>query len=158
MHARGHRSTSKSHLPIVGHFYSVLFVVTLDFFICLVYVAGFVILVLSYLSHPYPLLWRSLCNLSRFLCITLVVQEMMNLTVKSSLAGLRSNPLRLLYPPLSFPSVPYGTHSTHLRHCGYISSSFMSTYFSTSPPIFSLSGLPHRSSKPPLYVFPTIFF
>jgi hypothetical protein len=55
-----------------GHFYSVLFVVTLDFFICLVYVAGFVvsdpsaltvadadqpsqIFVLSYLSHPYPL-------------------------------------------------------------------------------------------------------
>jgi len=55
-----------------GNFYSVLFVVTLDFFICLVYVAGFVvsdpsvltgadadrssqIFVLSYLSHPYPL-------------------------------------------------------------------------------------------------------
>lgn len=140
-----------------GHFYSVLFVVTLDFFICLVYVAGFVILVLSYLSHPYPLLWRSLCNLFRFLCITLVVQEMMNLTVKSSLAGLRSNPLRSLYPPVSFPSVPYGTHSTHLRRCGYISFSFMSTYFSPFSPIFSLFGLPHRSSKPPLYVFPTIF-
>ena len=55
-----------------GNFYSALFVVTLDFFICLVYVAGFVvsdsfvltvadadqssqIFVLSYLSHPYPL-------------------------------------------------------------------------------------------------------
>jgi hypothetical protein len=54
----------------------------------------------TYRTHTL-LLWRSLCNIPRFLCITLVAPEMMNLTVKSSRADLSINPPT----PLTLPTL-----------------------------------------------------
>ena len=113
------------------------------FFICLVYVAGSVV---SHLFPSYHLRYSSTfsdpcfvvpiapipsCFDGRFATflrsypITLVVPEMMNLTVKSSRAGSSLNPSRFLYPTLVF-NLSCMAHSTHFRH--WPVSFFMSAY------------------------------
>jgi len=145
-----HCHVKRPRLSPRGHFYSVLFVVALDFFICLVYVAGSVVSGLVRSSHPQyssifsdpcfvvPIAQIPSCFDGRFATfprsypITLVVPEMMNLTVKSSRAGSQTHPASSTLP--SFPTCSVWHTLTHSRRRPVFS--FMSAY--------------------PLSVFPTV--
>jgi len=81
--------------------------------------------------------------------ITLVVPEMMNLTVKSSRAGSNSNSSRFLYPTLVF-NLSRMAHTPLIYATGQFFLSCQPTPSPSSPPV----GLCFRSSKSPLNTLP----
>jgi len=137
-HAYGHRRMSKGPISSLhGNFYSVLFVSwPWTFFICLVYAAGFVVSdpfinrrrCWSIFSDPcfvVPIAPIPSCFDGRsatflgFYYITLVVPEMMNLTVKSSRAGPCYSTSRSLYSTLVF-ELFHTTYIPLIYASGYI--------------------------------------
>ena len=115
------------------------------FFICLVYVAGFVVsdssvpivtdanqssqtFVLSYLSHSYPLALTVALPSSRFFSHRARCPRDDELDRQVVTSGLKLQPIPL---PLSHPRfqlVPYGMNPTHLRLWLYFLFSFLSAY------------------------------
>ena len=161
--------------PFVGIFIRFCLSWPWTFFICLVYVAGSVVSHFVHSHHPrYSSTFSDLCFVApiapipscfggrfatflRSYPITLVVPEMMNLTVKSSQAGPSSNPPRFLYPTLVF-NLFWMAYTSLIYAADQFFLSCQPIPSPCSPQLHS-AGLCYRSSKSSLHTFsPTIFF